>query len=270
MKLIFTETQMNKRTDMNLQLFKKGSHDWLILVVFILIGALIAFAFSFLKEPIYEATALVTSNLHLNKDGSVNEFMLDSQINHIGELYYNPNVVQKLIEREYENGIHIDLETLKEIATVERRMLNSLIKIRHKDPEVAADIASNWAEILYKTLEQAYPYALEASRAKDTLVLLENCDNTNSNPEYTIEIDAFCQSMTKSEYDQALATAKETVLQNDRNSLGLSEYLNVSQYQPAAIPAKPVSFHRGSMVLAGGVIGLLFAFMILIIRKQND
>ncbi len=45
-------------------------------------------------------------------------------------------------------------------------MLSSLIKVRHADPAIASQIASDWAEILYKTLQDAYPYAVKVSIAK--------------------------------------------------------------------------------------------------------
>lgn len=275
MKPDFTEIKLNPKTDMNLKLFTNRS-DWYIIVILIFAGGLLGYLFSFIKQPIYEATALVTTNLQLNKDGPINEFMLDSQINHIGELYYHPAVVQKLIEREAKEGISLDLETLNQIASIERRMLNNLVKIRHTDPNIAARIASNWAEILYETLEEAYPYALEASTAKNTLILLENCagpkelKSYNNNEIPKPNIDAFCESMTKEDYNNALLEAKNAILENKEAGMGLSEYLNLSQYQPAAIPSKPISFHQGSMVFGGGILGFLLAIGLLILRKRHD
>jgi len=265
MKLNYTETVVNKKTDMKLSLFKKGSHDWLAIVVFMLIGALLGYGVSFLKQPIYEATALVTTNIALNEEGSVDEFMLDAQINHIGDLYYNSDVIQKLIEREAGKGLNLDLETLKSMASIERRMLSTLVKIRHTDPKIAAQIASDWAEILFNKLQEAYPYAVELTTAKNTLFLLENC----ANPPEGVEPNAFCESMTKEDYDKALAKAKEIILKNSQQSLGLSEYLNVVQWQAAEVPARALVYHRGSMVFAGSVIGLLIAFMTIIIRKKH-
>jgi uncharacterized protein involved in exopolysaccharide biosynthesis len=266
MKSNYTETVINKKTDMNLSLLKKGSNDWLVIVILMIIGALLGFGFSFFKKPIYEASALVTTNMALNEEGSVDEFMMDAQINHIGDLYYNSVVIEELIEREADKGINLDLETLKEIASIERRMLSTLVKIRHVDPKIAAQIASDWAEILYNKLQEAYPYALELTTAKNTLFLLENCGN----PPEDVEPDAFCESMTKEEYDRALSEAKDIILKNSKKSLGLSEYLNVVQWQAAEIPTKALIYHRGSMVFAGSVIGLLIALVAIILRKSHD
>ena len=199
---------------------------------------------------------------------------MDSQINLVGELYFNPKVLDKLIAKEASQGIQLDLNTLEQMATVERRMLNSLIKVRHSDPKIAAKIASDWAESLYQTLEEAYPYAVEVTTAKNTLFLLENCAGPQAihlEKEVPIpNVDAFCESMSKDAYDQALQASKETILKNKDGSLGLGAYLNLTQFQAAAVPTRPVSFHRGSMVLAGGVLGFLLAMSFFIFRKPHD
>ncbi|HPK26672.1 MAG TPA: hypothetical protein PKZ40_02910, partial [Anaerolineaceae bacterium] len=65
---------------------KKGFEPWLIVAVGILLGALIGGVLSLFFTPIYEAKALVTTNMELRIDGTLTEIMLDAQINHIGEL----------------------------------------------------------------------------------------------------------------------------------------------------------------------------------------
>ena len=257
---------MNATKDLDIRHLLKSSPNWLLLVAGIVLGALIGFVFSFAKTPIYEATASVTTNLQLNKGGSVTEFMLDSQINHIGELYFNPKVVELLIDKQANQGISLDLAWLHAHAAVERRMLTSTIKVRDTDPVVAARIASDWAEILFQTLESAYPNAFEVSSAKNTLTLLENC----AKPSEHFESDTFCKSMTKADYDQAMQKAKDVLDELGTKTLGLSEYLSVSQFRPASIPVKPQSYHRGSMILAGGAIGFLLVIGCFLIRKQYD
>lgn len=266
MKQAETKTRINATKDLDLKHLLKSSPNWLLLVVGIVVGALIGFVLSFVKTPIYEASASVTTNLQLNKGGSVTEFMLDSQINHIGELYFNPNVVDLLLKKQADQGMSLDLAWLKAHAAVERRMLTSTIKVRDNDPAVAARIASDWAEILYQTLESAYPNAVEVSTAKNTLTLLENC----AKPPEHFEGETFCKSMTKSDYDQAMEQAKDVLAELGTKTLGLSEYLSVSQFQPASIPVKPQSYHRGSMSLAGGAIGFLLVIGCFLIRKQYD
>ncbi|HHV06078.1 MAG TPA: hypothetical protein GXX60_06135 [Anaerolineaceae bacterium] len=269
MKLDYTQTKPNKKIDMNLNLLKKGSHDWLVIVVFIIIGSLIGYGISFFKTPLYEATALVTTNMHLNPAGPVNEFMLDAQINHIGDLYFNKTVVQKLLETENENGLNISFDELKNIASVERRMLSSLIKVRHADPVIASQIASDWAEILYKTLQDAYPYAVKVSIAKNKLLLLEKC--ASAKPSENNDWKQVCEWINEDDIEQSISEAEDIIINNSDRTFGLSDYLNISQWQPAEIPTKPISYHRGSMVFAGGVIGFILAMVFFVLRnKKHD
>jgi uncharacterized protein involved in exopolysaccharide biosynthesis len=265
MKNDFTETHSNDKTNLKFSFLKKSSKDWLVLFICIVVVALLAYGFSFLKKPIYEAHASVTTNIHLHKEGPVTEFMLDSQVNHIGDLFFTPYITGELIAQEAKEGLDLTLEDLKKMGQVERRMLTTLIKIRHENPEIAARIATNWAKILMEAAETAYPYAVEVAGAKNKLILLQNCANPNEG----VSLDAFCSSMTKTEYDQALNEAESILVEIGDKTLGLSEYLNISHYEPASVPAKPMSYSRGSMALAGGALGMLIAFAYFLFR-END
>lgn len=265
MKKDFTETQGNDKTNLKFSFLKKSSKDWFVLFICIIIFALLAYGFSFLKKPIFEAHASVTTNIHLHKEGPVTEFMLDSQVNHIGDLFFTPYITSELIAQEAKEGLDLTLEALKDMGQVERRMLASLIKVRHENPEIAARIATNWAKILKEATETAYPYAVEVASAKNTLILLQNC----ANPKEGVTLDAFCSSMTKSEYDQALSEAESILVELGDKTLGLSEYLNISHYEPASVPTKPVSYSRGSMTLAGAALGMLIAFAYFLFRENN-
>ena len=134
-------------------LSKRGFEPWLIVAVGIILGALIGGVLSLFFTPIYEAKALVSTNMELRVDGTLTEIMLDAQINHIGELVFYPEVVSRLIETEAAQGNELTLEDLKQKTSVERQLMNTIIKVKDPDPQLAARIASEWAEILYNRLK---------------------------------------------------------------------------------------------------------------------
>ena len=139
--------QSHSNLDYQVKLFsKKGFEPWLTMAVSILIGALIGGFLSLFFTPIYEAKALVTTNIELRIDGTITEIMLDAQVNHIGELVFYPEVVSRLIETEAAQGNALTLEGLKQRTSVERQLMNTVIKVKDPDPQVAARIASEWAE----------------------------------------------------------------------------------------------------------------------------
>jgi len=139
--------------DYALRLFgRKNLFPWLLVFACMIAGALLGALLSLALPPVYEARALVSTNLELVQDANITEIMLDAEINHIGELVFHPEVVSALIEKEASLGNALTLEQLKKITSVERQLMNTVIKVRDQNPEVAARIASEWAEILYTRL----------------------------------------------------------------------------------------------------------------------
>jgi len=261
--------QTHSDLDYQVKLFsKKGFEPWLIVAVGILVGALIGGILSLFFTPIYEAKALVTTNMELRIDGTLTEIMLDAQVNHIGELVFHPEVVSRLIETEADQGNELTLEDLKQKPVVERQLMNTVIKVKDPDPQIAARIASEWAEILYDRLNEAYLHAVRLSEAKLQYEALSACFAEDMRAPKT-----FCLSLTPDELSKEIERLNAIILEESPKSLGLTLALNVSQYQPAAIPADPLNYQRGTLILGGAGVGLIIGILIIEIpskRKNSD
>ena len=250
--------QTHSELDYHVKLLsKKGFEPWLIVAVGIILGALIGGVLSLFFTPIYEARALVSTNMELRVDGTLTEIMLDAQINHIGELVFYPEVVSRLIETEAAQGNELTLEALKQKTSVERQLMNTIIKVKDPDPQLAARIASEWAEILYNRLNEAYLHAVRLSEAKLQYEALSACfSNALKVPK------TFCLSLTPDELSKEIERLNAIILEESPKSLGLTIALNVSQYQPAAVPADPLNYHRGTLILSGAGVGLIIGILL--------
>ena len=71
-----------------------------------------------------------------------------------------------MIAKEAGEGNSLTYDQLKKNTSVERQLMNTVIKVRDKNPQVAARIASEWAEILYTSLSGSVPHAVVLSGAK--------------------------------------------------------------------------------------------------------
>ena len=250
--------QSHSNLDYQVKLFsKKGFEPWLTMAVSILIGALIGGFLSLFFTPIYEAKALVTTNMELRIDGTLTEIMLDAQVNHIGELVFHPEVVSRLIETEATHGNELTLENLKQKTSIERQLMNTVIKVKDPDPQVAARIASEWAEILYDRLNEAYLHAVLLSEAKLQYEALSACFTDALTVPKT-----FCLFLTPDELSKEMERLNAIILEESPKSLGLTLALNVSQYQPAAVPAEPLNYQRGTLILGGAGVGLIIGILI--------
>ena len=135
--------------------------------------------------------------------------------------------------------------------------MSTLIKVRDNDPELAALIATTWAENAYERLSEAHTHALTLSQAKATQALLSVCGKDT-----TKQALPFCQSLTEERTAQLANEIKSTILQESPLSLGLTGELNISQYQPAPIPESPIAFQRSILILAGALAGLTLALIL--------
>lgn len=229
-----------------------------------IIGGLLGWLVSAFLPPIYEATAVVTTNLSIAPDGNVTEIMVDAEIDHVGELVFHPAVIEGVIEAEAQLGNPLNLEDLTTASSIERRLMNTLIKVRNADPTVAARIATSWAEVFFATLTDAYPHAVLVSDAQLRLDMLENCLTSER-----AMATNFCLDLNSSGADAIRAEANAVIVAESPASLGLTRYLNVSALQEAAVPAKPDAHRASTMVLAGAFIGLIGAIIFIETRKET-
>ena len=244
--------------DYRIKLFShRGFAPWLIVAACILLGGLLGGLLSTAFRPVYEAKSLVTTNMELRVDGTLTEIMLDAQINHIGELVFHPDVVAQLIAAEQAQGNTLTLEDLKQKTSVERQLMNTVIKVQDSDPQVAARIASQWAEILYNRLSEAYPHAVRLSEAKLEYDALAACLSDASK-----EPTTFCLALTPDSLAAEMERLNGIIFEESPQSLGLTVALNVSQFQPAPIPTEPLYNQRGALILGGAGIGLVAGILL--------
>jgi len=254
------------KTEFSPKIFHAKPTDWLGVAGFMLLGAVIGLVISLLVPPKYEAVSKLTTNLEVVTNTNVTEIMIDAQVDIVGTLMFHPDVIERVKQALADEGLTYTATELTRKTKIERQLMTTLIKVRDTDPEVAALIATTWAEKAYERLTEAYPHALALSEAKASQALLTSCveDVTKQNL-------PFCQSLTEDKTDQILSETESIILKESPLSLGLTGELNISQYQPAPVPENPVAFVRSTLILAGALAGLVFALLLgELLTKEHD
>ncbi len=245
------------KIDFKPKIFRARANDWLGVAGIMLVGALIGLVLSFFLPPKYEATARLTTNLEVVTGTNVTEIMVDAQVDIVGTLVFHPDVVERVRQSLADEGMTYITTDLIRKTKIERQLMSTIIKVRDTDAEVAALIATTWAEEAYGRLTEAYPHALALSQAKATQAMLTGCIK-----DATKQALPFCQSLTEEKTEQLLSETKSIILQESPLSLGLTGELNVSQYQAALIPDRPIAFQRSILILAGALAGLVLALIL--------
>lgn len=225
-----------------------------ILIVFLASAGLVV---SFFFPPEYEAEAFIITNMELVRETNITEIMVDSQLELVRQIMYHPDITGKLLSLEQAAGNPLTHNELLDKSLIERRLMTTVVKVRDADPSIAARIASNWVEVAYKRLSQAYSHALLVSEAQWTITSIEDCQSDL----LVIETE-FCQNLTAEQVARLADEAHAVILRESPYALGLTKDLQVSQFQPASIPIKPIQGARANLILAGGFIGLFLSLIV--------
>lgn len=245
------------KTDFRPKILRAKATEWLGVAGIMLVGALIGLLISLFVPPKYEAVSLLTTNLEVVTGTNVTEIMIDSQVDIVGTLVFHPDIVERVQQRLSESGKSYTATDLINKTKIERRLMSTLIKVRDANPEEAALIATIWAEKAFERLFEAYPHALALSEAKARQAMLTGC------LEDPLKQDLpFCQALNPEIVAQTMDETESIILAKSPLSLGLTGELNVSQYQPAAIPNRPIAFYRSTLILVGALAGLVFSVLL--------
>jgi len=231
-------------------------NQYLITAGFMIFFALIGLFASFFVRFQYEAEAVLVTNLELVEDTNITELMVYSQLELVRQFMFHPDITNAVLEVERDAGHTISLEQLKSISVIERRQNSTIVKIRSTDPEIAARIATTWVKSAYDRLSEAYKHALLVSEAQWVITSTEKCLMDEK-----VTTTSFCESLSLEEVESKTEDAQQIILAESPYALGLTKDIQISQYQPAAIPSKPLQGSRGNMVLVGALIGLVLSMI---------
>ncbi len=235
--------------------FRKN--QYLITACFMIFFALIGFVAGFFVPFQYEAEATLVTNLELVEDTNITELMVYSQLEIVRQLMFHPDITDQVLENEKLAGNPISLDQLTKMSIIERRLSTTLIKVRGKDPQVAARIATSWAQAAYDRLTEAYEHALLVSEAKWVITSTEKCLEDEK-----VFTTTFCENLTLEGIESQTKDAQAVIIAESPFALGLTKDIQISQYKPAAIPSTPVQGGRGNMVLIGAMIGLVISLIV--------
>ena len=242
--------------------------QYLFSVILMLAFSLAGFLVSLFIPPQYEAVSYLITNLEVVQDTNVNEIMIDSQLELIGQLLFHPDITDELLAIENEANNPLSLSDLKAKSNIERRLMTTLIKVRDKDPIISARIGTNWAQIAFRRLNEAYSHAILVSEAKGMIVTIEGCSS-----ELVISDTDYCQQLFSEDVEKLVSEVYSIVETESPNAWGLTKELQISQVQPAALPTKAIQSTRANFIFAGALVGLLIsliAYEFIIFQTDNE
>lgn len=235
---------------------------WLIVVLMTLgvCGGLLAFQ---IQPPLYEARAEIALNVDLSRTGTLSDQNQDILINTTGRVMATAAIMDDLKQQAIQSGWLNPNQNPQRLFFIERRAESFVLRVQHRNPQAALELADHWSDLALRALEAASISALEASMLENYLDGLLTCLQQQS--VHGVEARP-CSFRNISELQQEIARTGAELKAARTNARGIIPGIRFTLIQPATLLPQPVQFQRVNYLAGGALTGLVLALLIIHLR----
>ncbi len=238
------------------QLLYEKLHYWWLPIGLALFSALIGWGIYSLKPPVYEAVAEIHLAVDFSKIGLVTDIEQDQFIELVGDLCKSSIVINEVSSQIPS----ITPEIFWQIASLERRNMQWILKIRHADSTFANEVVSVWQKTAYNAINTAQEHALVADHLSDYLDTLTGCLE-QSVPQ--VPVNTGCDSSSVSALQEQITQTAEIIQQELILSNGISPAIAISAFPESGPAPSSATGSRSWYLLSGGSIGFILGIWII-------
>jgi len=241
---------------------------WWLMVLVGLAGGLLAMGFSMTHPAMYEASAHLGMDIAYGSTLRLELVVEDRVMGRVSALIDSDptltHVLQSLPpELRAARGWATPAD-LRPAVRIDKQLGEWLLTVADGDPSVAAEVANAWADAAVAALDEAKRHAWAAVGFQSGPFQV-NCIQTKPETSDIPGIDWQAWSCTVLPL-KLTAAELNGALQNEIDlSQGILPILAYSLLQRATLPVTPVLWGRGTLVLAGTLIGLVTGFVLCLV-----
>lgn len=232
---------------------------WWVIALAVLVGGLAGLGLHALRPTVFEARFEVLLGLDQVGSGELERFEEDAALDAAGLILGGPETLQQVAEAARQAGIEVQPEDLAQMATLERRRTAWMVRLRGPDPQRLEALASVWLQTGFSALEEAYVHARRADSVRRALSSLESClaRTAHSSP-----AEGLCGAGNLAELQAEIQRTGDLLAQEQQGARGLMSFVLVGSAEKAIVPPQAVANGRGTLALAGALIGLVLGVWI--------
>jgi len=238
---------------------------WKLLVIGTILGGLMGQAATSVLKPVYETAAVFTFTIDYSRTGLLTDIEEDQAMEIAGDLIKSTDVFNDVISQASGMGIKLDEQLIRENFTAERRFSQWLLKVRADDPKIAANLSNLWSMVALEEFQKATRAAIQADGLHRYLLSLESCFQQST---AGMAAQPLCQASNRHKLQTEIQNSSADLLNWQTGSRGIFIGLNYSIAKEAETPDSPSQHSRASLVLAGGLIGLLVATLFMLFSRK--
>jgi hypothetical protein len=251
----------------SLQVVQHTLHRWWLIACLMLIGGIAGWAVTLILRPVYEATTYYKVSLDeteiLRRQGldSTDVLTFDSKNLYLApaaDLFYATDLQSDLAAALKVQGIQFDLQQFNTRAFIlDRRGSVWFITIRNTDPQLAAQLANLWLEVVDKKLHNLQNHTTLAQELELQRLTVAKCftefDFTNANQ------CAGTDFVTPEDFQKYLNGLDSKISSENNAGRDIDTVLSFEIQGPAEISDAPIMYRRSLLIMAGSLIGFLLA-----------
>ena len=241
------------------ELLQASLQKWWLVTLLVFFGGLAGWLLFLIQPPNYEAKVSVLVNVDFSDTGALTQFEEDAMMDAVGGVFKANDVIQRTLTKAEKEDIHFDIQDFKRISFVERRLGTWEMRVQHRSPEVAMQLANLWLKEGTNAFNSAYRHAVTANHLQQYTELLEGCMSKSVIAE---PVSALCASSDRAAVQKEIQEVAKTLATERKASRGILTAALLGTSESSPLPDRPVEAGRGGYILAGSLLGFLGGFIL--------
>ena len=242
------------------ELIKIMARKWWVLVLAMVLGGLAGMIITRAHKPVYQSQAVITTAVDYAYTGNLSDVELDHLIMAVGEVIDSTTVHESVVASSLSEGVTETADEILNNLSLIRKGNSWLLTARASDPVTAQQVALVWGNEALDSLVELREAATEAFHIQVVQFALEEC---LSRIVVVEPVASGCSSEEMDELRLFLTTSDQAdATLTYRDSILLSN-LSFELTKKPEVSTSPVLFRQNLNVLAGALIGLVFALGVL-------
>jgi len=240
-------------------LFQRALRGWWLLVCLMLLGGGAGYLVHLSRPPVYEGRASVVFAFDLARTGKISAAEEDIAMGSASFIFQLAPVPEQVEAAARAQGIALESYPEWYKISMERKNYLWVLRLRFSNPRDAAALANIWVEQAYAQLLEASKHSEQAEGLRRTLEGLENCLQNMAVVEPST---AQCGWPSQADLQRELQSLGERYIQEKQAVRGLIPALMFTKGEEAVADPRPAANDRNGMVLAGALLGLVAAVVL--------
>jgi hypothetical protein len=238
---------------------------WWLIAGLIMIGGVLGALFPFLRKPVYESNAVITTVIDYAYAGKLSDLEEDHMIVAIGNVINSTAVMQQVQAQAAEKDLSLSQQDLEKKFSLSRLGYNWELSTRFEDAGTAQSMNRIWLNAAIQALQEVRASSVETLKLLSAGNSLEACfaESVEVEPAATAcdaeDLQKLISQFSANAPDQA---------QIERTFL--MSRISIKVTREPTLAEEPAIFNRNLTTLAGGLTGLIVAVAIFVLSNAKS